>query len=305
MKKQNFSLIIIAVVIVLLTGFKVYLEIHRTKTAVFPLTDIQLGKINKKSKQVIYTNSFVKGDEFLISFKNTSDPLPLKILLTDSKNVQDILLADSIIKSGENEICCFDIPKNTDLYNVRFIINNQEIKIPLEVKDKLVEYKDFNLMGIGTISYPNWEVLDISVINNLLKDIFSYYSKDLGKGISVLLAVEDEAGAQFTISRRVVSNYKNMPFGNLVETIETNENKALLKAGIIDDYKILEKSYGNQEIYLEIRNISKGISYLVFNKTFLEKNLLNQKILLSISFTCPEKLVDFYQPVLDRIFSKN
>ena len=132
---------------------------------------------------------------------------------------------------------------------------------------------------------------------------FSYYSKDLGKGVSTLLVLQDEAGAQFSITQRVVSNYKNLPFGNLVQTIEENENKALLKARIIDDYTILNKQYGDREIYLKIRNISRGISYVVFNKTYLEKNFLNKRFLLSISLTCPERLVEFYQPVADYIFS--
>jgi len=239
----------------------------------------------------------------LISFKNSDQESTLKVILLDYDHLKDIPLADAIIHPGDNEICCFEAPKETGQYGLKFIVDDQEATVPFEVKDRLVEYQDFNLRGIGSIPYPNWQPLDSGVINNLLTDVFSYYSKDLGKGVSTLLVLQDEAGAQFSITQRVVSNYKNLPFGNLVQIIEENENKALLKAHIIDDYTILNKKYGDREIYLKIRNISRGISYVVFNKTYLEKNFLNKRFLLSISLICPERLVDFYQPVADYIFS--
>jgi len=302
MKRKNIILIIASLMFILLILGACFND-KKAQNSVFPLKDIKLGKINQQSKEVLYTNAFLKGDEFLISFKNSDQELPLKVILLDYNNPRDIPLSDTIIHSGDNEICCFEAPKETGQYGLKFILNSQETTVPFEIKDRLVEYQDFNLRGIGSIPYPKWQSLDSGVINNLLTDVFSYYSKDLGKGVSTLLVLQDEAGAQFTITQRVVSNYKNLPFGNLVQTIEENENKALLKAHIIDDYTILNKEYGDREIYLKIRNISKGISYIVFNKTYLEKNFLNKRFLLSISLTCPERLVDFYQPVADYIFS--
>lgn len=301
--RKNIVLIVASFILILLITFGVYFQNKKTQNSAFPLTDIKLGKINQQSKEVLYTNAFLKSDEFLISFKNSDQESTLKVILLDYNNSKDIPLSDTIIHPGDNEICCFEAPKETGQYGLKFIIDNQETTIPFEIKDRLVEYQDFNLRGIGSIPYPNWQALDSGVINNLLTDVFLYYSKDLGKGISTLLVLQDEAGAQFTITQRVVSNYKNLPFGNLVQTIEENENKALLKAHIIDDYTILNKKYGDREIFLKIRNISRGISYVVFNKTYLEKNFLNKRFLLSISLTCPERLVDFYQPVADYIFS--
>jgi len=303
MKRKNIILIITSLVFILLITLGTRFNEQKAQNSAFPLQDIKLGNINQQSKEVLYTNAFLKGDEFLISFKNLTQKLPLKIILMDYNNTQDIPLSDTIIHPGDNEICCFEAPKETGQYDLKFILDNQETTIPFEIKDRLIEYKDFNLRGIGSIPYPNWQPLDSGVINNLLTDVFSYYSKDLGKGVSTLLVLQDETGAQFTITQRVVSNYKNLPFGNLVQTIEENENKALLKARIIDDYTILNKKYGDREIYLKIRNISRGISYVVFNKTYLEKNFLNKRFLVSISLTCPERLVDFYQPVADYIFS--
>jgi hypothetical protein len=301
-QKSQKSLVIIIGLIIVLLLFKIYLQEHLNRVNNFPLTDIKLGNINQKSKQVIDTDNFVKGDEFLVSFKNIATSTSLRIILVDD-NIQDIPLSSDIIQSGFNEICCFEAPSKIGHYNLQFIIDNQDKTIPFEVKERMVEYKDFNIRSVGTVSYPNWQVLDSTLLNNLLTNVFSYYSQDLAKGMSILLAVEDESGAQFSLSQRIVTNYRNMPFGNLVQTIEESENKALMKAGIIDDYEILQKKYGDREIYLEIRNISKGKSYLIFNKTILEKNLFNQKILLSISLTCPERLVNFYQPIADYIFS--
>jgi hypothetical protein len=304
MNRKNITLIIASFIFILLITLGVSFQDKKAQNSAFPLKDIKLGNINQQSKEVLYTNAFLKGDEFLISCKNSDQKLSLKVILLDYNNPRDIPLSDTIIHPGDNEICCFEAPKEIGQYGLKFIlIDSQETIIPFEVKDRLVEYQDFNLRGIGSIPYPNWQVLDSGVINNLLIDVFSYYSKDLGKGVSTLLVLQDETGAQFTISQRVVSNYKNLPFGNLVQIIEENENKALLKAHIIDDYTILDKKYGDREIYLKIRNISRGISYIVFNKTFLEKNFLNRRFLLSISLTCPERLVDFYQPVADYIFS--
>jgi len=300
---KNSILITLSLFCVLLIILGAYFQNKKIQHPEFSLKDIKLGKINQRSKEVLYTNDFLKGDEFLISFKNSVQKLPLKVILLDYNNPRDIPLSDTIIHPGENEICCFEAPKSTGQYGLKFILDSQETTIPFEIKDRLVEYQDFNLRGIGSIPYPNWQTLDSGVINNLLIDVFSYYSKDLGKGVSTLLVLQDETGAQFTITQRVVSNYKNLPFGNLVQTIEENENEALLKAHIIDDYTILNKKYGDREIYLKIRNISRGISYIVFNKTYLEKNFLNKRFLLSISLTCPERLVDFYQPVADYIFS--
>ena len=303
MNRKNIVLIITSLILILLISLGAYFQNKKTQNSSFLLKDIKLGMINQQSKEVLYTNDFLKGDEFLISFKNPDQKLSLKLILLDYNNPRDIPLSDTSIHAGDNEICCFDAPKETGQYGLKFILDSQETTIPFEVKDRLVEYQDFNLRGIGSIPYPNWQTLDPGVINNLLTDVFSYYSKDLGKGVSTLLVLQDEAGAQFSITQRVVSNYKNLPFGNLVQTIEENENKALLKARIIDDYTILNKQYGDKEIYLKIRNISRGISYVVFNKTYLEKNFLNKRFLLSISLTCPERLVDFYQPVADYIFS--
>jgi hypothetical protein len=304
MNRKNITLIIASFIFILLITSGVSFQDKKAQNSAFPLKDIKLGNINQQSKEVLYTNAFLKGDEFLISCKNSDQKLSLKVILLDYNNPRDIPLSDTIIHPGDNEICCFETPKEIGQYGLKFIlIDSQETIIPFEVKDRLVEYQDFNLRGIGSIPYPNWQVLDSGVINNLLIDVFSYYSKDLGKGVSTLLVLQDETGAQFTISQRVVSNYKNLPFGNLVQIIEENENKALLKAHIIDDYTILDKKYGDREIYLKIRNISRGISYIVFNKTFLEKNFLSRRFLLSISLTCPERLVDFYQPVADYIFS--
>lgn len=301
-QKSQKSLIITIGLIVILLLLRIYLQENLNRVNNFPLTDIKLGNINQKSKQVIDTDSFVKGDEFLVSFKNIATSTSLKIILVDD-NIQDIPLSSSIIQSGFNEICCFEAPSKIGHYNLKFIVDNQDKTVPFEVKERMVEYKDFNIRSVGTVPYPNWQVLDSSLLNNLLWDVFSYYSQDLAKGMSILLALEDDSGAQFSLSQRIITNYRNMPFGNLVQTIEESENQALMKAGIIDDYEILQKKYGDREIYLEIRNISKGKSYLIFNKTILEKNLFNQKILLSISLTCPERLVDFYQPVADYIFS--
>ena len=303
MNRKNIVLIVASFILILLIILGVYLQNKKTQNSAFPLTDIKLGNINQQSKEVLYTNAFLKSDDFLISFKNSDQESTLKVILLDYDHLKDIPLADAIIHPGDNEICCFEAPKETGQYGLKFIVDDQEATVPFEVKDRLVEYQDFNLRGIGSIPYPNWQALDPGVINNLLTDVFSYYSKDLGKGVSTLLVLQDEAGAQFSITQRVVSNYKNLPFGNLVQTIEENENKALLKARIIDDYTILNKQYGDREIYLKIRNISRGISYVVFNKTYLEKNFLNKRFLLSISLTCPERLVDFYQPVADYIFS--
>lgn len=303
MKRQNIILTLASCIFILLITLGAILNKKEIQNSVFPLTDIKLGKINPKSKEVLYTNTFLKSDEFLISFKNSDQGSTLKVILLDYNYLKDIPLIDIIIHPGDNEICCFDAPKETGQYNLKFIIDSQEATVPFEIKDRLVEYQDFNLRGIGSIPYPNWQFLDNGVINNLLTDVFSYYSKDLGKGVSTLLVLQDENGAQFSINQRIVSNYKNLPFGNLVQTIEENENRALLKARIIDDYTILDKKYGDREIYLKIRNISRGISYVVFNKTYLEKNFLNKRFLLSISLTCPERLVDFYQPVADYIFS--
>ena len=303
MNRKNIVLIVASFILILLIILGVYLQNKKTQNSAFPLTDIKLGNINQQSKEVLYTNAFLKSDDFLISFKNSDQESTLKVILLDYDHLKDIPLADAIIHPGDNEICCFEAPKETGQYGLKFIVDDQEATVPFEVKDRLVEYQDFNLRGIGSIPYPNWQTLDPGVINNLLTDVFSYYSKDLGKGVSTLLVLQDEAGAQFSITQRVVSNYKNLPFGNLVQTIEENENKALLKARIIDDYTILNKQYGDREIYLKIRNISRGISYVVFNKTYLEKNFLNKRFLLSISLICPERLVDFYQPVADYIFS--
>jgi len=303
MNRKNIVLIVASFILILLIILGVYLQNKKTQNSAFPLTDIKLGNINQQSKEVLYTNTFLKSDDFLISFKNSDQESTLKVILLDYDHLKDIPLADAIIHPGDNEICCFEAPKETGQYGLKFIVDDQEATVPFEVKDRLVEYQDFNLRGIGSIPYPNWQPLDSGVINNLLTDVFSYYSKDLGKGVSTLLVLQDEAGAQFSITQRVVSNYKNLPFGNLVQIIEENENKALLKAHIIDDYTILNKKYGDREIYLKIRNISRGISYVVFNKTYLEKNFLNKRFLLSISLTCPERLVEFYQPVADYIFS--
>lgn len=304
MKGQKIILIVASCIFfILLIILGAILNKKEIQNSVFSLTNIKLGKINLTSKEVLYTNTFLKSDEFLISFKNSDQESTLKVILLDYNYLKDIPLIDIIIHPGDNEICCFNAPKETGQYNLKFIIDNQEATIPFEIKDRLVEYHDFNLRGIGSIPYPNWQPLDSGIINNLLTDVFSYYSKDLGKGVSTLLVLQDDTGAQFSINQRIVSNYKNLPFGNLVQIIEENENKALLKAHIIDDYTILDKKYGDREIYLKIRNISKGISYVVFNKTYLEKNFLNKRFLLSISLTCPERLVDFYQPVADYIFS--
>ena len=303
MNRKNIVLIIASLILILLISLGAYFQNKKTQNSSFLLQDIKLGMINQQSKEVLSTNDFLKGDEFLISFKNPDQKLSLKLILLDYNNPRDIPLSDTSIHAGDNEICCFEAPKEIGQYGLKFIIDSQETTVPFEVKDRLVEYQDFNLRGIGSIPYPNWQTLDPGVINNLLTDVFSYYSKDLGKGVSTLLVLQDEAGAQFSITQRVVSNYKNFPFGNLVQTIEENENKALLKARIIDDYTILNKQYGDREIYLKIRNISRGISYVVFNKTYLEKNFLNKRFLLSISLTCPERLVEFYQPVADYIFS--
>ena len=303
MNRKNIVLIVASFILILLIILGVYLQNKKTQNSAFPLTDIKLGNINQQSKEVLYTNAFLKSDDFLISFKNSDQESTLKVILLDYDHLKDIPLADAIIHPGDNEICCFEAPKETGQYGLKFIVDDQEATVPFEVKDRLVEYQDFNLRCIGSIPYPNWQPLDSGVINNLLTDVFSYYSKDLGKGVSTLLVLQDEAGAQFSITQRVVSNYKNLPFGNLVQIIEENENKALLKAHIIDDYTILNKKYGDREIYLKIRNISRGISYVVFNKTYLEKNFLNKRFLLSISLTCPERLVEFYQPVADYIFS--
>ena len=303
MNRKNIVLIIASLILILLISLGAYFQNKKTQNSSFLLQDIKLGMINQQSKEVLSTNDFLKGDEFLISFKNPDQKLSLKLILLDYNNPRDIPLSDTSIHAGDNEICCFEAPKEIGQYGLKFIIDSQETTVPFEVKDRLVEYQDFNLRGIGSIPYPNWQTLDPGVINNLLTDVFSYYSKDLGKGVSTLLVLQDEAGAQFSITQRVVSNYKNLPFGNLVQTIEENENKALLKARIIDDYTILNKQYGDREIYLKIRNISRGISYVVFNKTYLEKNFLNKRFLLSISLTCPERLVEFYQPVADYIFS--
>ena len=303
MNRKNIVLIIASLILILLISLGAYFQNKKTQNSSFLLQDIKLGMINQQSKEVLSTNDFLKGDEFLISFKNPDQKLSLKLILLDYNNPRDIPLSDTSIHAGDNEICCFEAPKEIGQYGLKFILDSQETTVPFEVKDRLVEYQDFNLRGIGSIPYPNWQTLDPGVINNLLTDVFSYYSKDLGKGVSTLLVLQDEAGAQFSITQRVVSNYKNLPFGNLVQTIEENENKALLKARIIDDYTILNKQYGDREIYLKIRNISRGISYVVFNKTYLEKNFLNKRFLLSISLTCPERLVEFYQPVADYIFS--
>ena len=303
MNRKNIVLIVASFILILLIILGIYHQNKKTQNSAFPLTDIKLGNINQQSKEVLYTNAFLKSDDFLISFKNSDQESTLKVILLDYDHLKDIPLADAIIHPGDNEICCFEAPKETGQYGLKFIVDDQEATVPFEVKDRLVEYQDFNLRGIGSIPYPNWQPLDSGVINNLLTDVFSYYSKDLGKGVSTLLVLQDEAGAQFSITQRVVSNYKNLPFGNLVQIIEENENKALLKAHIIDDYTILNKKYGDREIYLKIRNISRGISYVVFNKTYLEKNFLNKRFLLSISLICPERLVDFYQPVADYIFS--
>lgn len=302
-KKNKKPFVFIIALIIILILVRLVLQTNLNKKNLFPLTEIKLGNINSKSKQVIYTNNFTKGNEFLISFNNIATSTPLKVILSGNSDFKAATLSDSIIQSGFNELCCFEVPKTPGHYNLKFLLDNQEQSIPLEVKEQIIEYKDYTIIGVGVIPYPNWQILDSSMLNNLLTDVFSYYSKDLAKGVSILLALEDESGAQFSLSRRIITNYRNMPFGNLVQTIEESENKALMKAGIIDDYEILQKKYGDREIYLKIRNISKGKSYLIFNKTILEKNLFNQKILLSINLTCPERLVDFYQPVADYIFS--
>ncbi|MGC8651044.1 MAG: hypothetical protein ACP5RX_00195 [Minisyncoccia bacterium] len=304
MKRKNIIFISSILVLFVLLGLEIILKNkHNTQNLSFPLRDIQLGKINSQSKEVLNTNSFMKGDEFLISGKNYVTKIPATIILVDSNRQKDIFLSQTTLSSGDNKICCFEAPKDIGHYNLKFIIGIQEYDVPFEVQDKLTEYQDFNLLGVGTISYPRWSVLDVGLINNLITDVFSYYSKDLSKGVSTLLVVQDENGAQFSITQRMVSNYKNLPFGNLVQTITESENKALLKARLIDDYTILNKQYGDKEMFLKVRTITKGMSYIVFNKTYLEKSFLGKRFLLSISLTCPERLVDFYQPIADYIFS--
>lgn len=304
MKRKNIINIVAGIIFVALIVLGYTIQKQKNKTIVFPLQDIKLGKIIPQSKQVLTTTNFLRGDEFLLSFKNLNQESSLILIISDYNNQQDILLTKTSIHSGDNQICCFEVPKLIGRYDLRILLDNQEKIIPFEVKDKIVEYQTLNLRGIGSIPYPNWQTLDPEIINNLLVDVFSYYSKDLGKGITTLLALQDDTGAQFTITQRIVSNYKNLPFGNLVQVIETNENQALLKAHIIDDYTILDKQYGNKEIYFKIRNISKGISYIVFNKTYLVQNFFNKKFLLSVSLTCPERLADFYKPIADYIFSQ-
>lgn len=269
----------------------------------FPLTDIRLGNINLKSKAVIYTNTFIKGNEFLIFFKNLNDSFPLQIILADDFQNQDILLFKGVAHAGENEICCFETPPTKGQYNLKFITEQKTIAIPFQVEEQLTSYRKFNLWGGGVIPYPQWSSLDAGLMTSLISNVFSYSSKELGKDFTVLLVNQDDNGAQFSISQRIVSNYKNLPFGNLVQTIANKENQALLQAHLIDDYTILDRQYEKKAVTLKIRTISKGISYIIFNKTYLQRDLLNRKYLLSVNLTCPEKLVDFYQPIADYIFS--
>jgi len=303
MNKKNIILIIISLIFVLLISLGAYFQNEKTQNLSFPLQDIKLGKINQQSKEVLFTNDFLKGDEFLITGKNLEEETSVIIILGDNNKQVDYFLSQTLLHSGDNEICCFEVPKEIGHYTLMFIIGAQEANISFEVKNKFTEYQDFNLRGVGVIPYPQWTLLDAGLINNLITDVFSYYSKDLSKGFSTLLVTQDENGAQFSITQRTVSNYKDLPFGNLVQIIAEKENKALLKARLIDDYTILDKQYGDKEIFLKIRTITKGISYIVFNKTYLEKNFLGKKFLLSVSLTSPERLVDFYQPIADYIFS--
>ncbi|MDQ5882997.1 MAG: hypothetical protein QG648_352 [Patescibacteria group bacterium] len=309
MKFKNKQLLIYFILLVLatiLSIFSVTWKKQLQSPQVSTLEQIKLGKINPKSKEVLLTQEFSPGDQFLITFKNNQTNQKnsdLKLVLTDSSKTQDVILGNLTIKEGDNEICCFEAPTSPGNYQLRFILANQEFQTPLSVKKEIVSYRDFNLHLLGTIPYPDWQPLDNTVITNLLTQVFASYNKELSRGVSVLLVVEDESGAQVSLTRRIVTNYQNVPFGNLVQTIAQEENEALLQAGIIDDYEILKKQYGPHEVTLEIRNISKGVSYIVFNKTILETNLLNQKILIGISLTCPERLVEFYRPIADYIFN--
>jgi len=64
MNRKNIVLIVASFILILLIILGVYLQNKKTQNSAFPLTDIKLGNINQQSKEVLYTNAFLKSDDF-------------------------------------------------------------------------------------------------------------------------------------------------------------------------------------------------------------------------------------------------
>ncbi|MGC8944135.1 MAG: hypothetical protein ACP5J8_00445 [Minisyncoccia bacterium] len=301
--KKLFLFVSIGILSLLILGFFIIHKINLKRNQF--LKEIKIYLIHPVSKQLKSTTILTPKDEFLISFKyyNYENKDKLNIFLQKNDNLDKEKIYEGPIEIGDNELCCFNAPSSTGSYKLIFVLNQKTMVLPLLVTNKIVTYDFYYLSPTKVISYPHWQILDTDLINQMINNIYYSYSKKLSERFSVLLAVQDDNNSRFMISQRVINNYKQIPFGNIVQDILKQENEALIKANIITDYKIIDQKYGNKEIYLKVRNIINGISYIIFNKTYETTNLLNQKVLISISLTCPEKLVDFYQPIADYIFS--
>jgi hypothetical protein len=264
-----------------------------------------LGKIN--SQNIQYGNEFLGGDYFLLSFDNFSEGTFLNLILEDKYRNQSLVwLFLESLKQGKNEICCFEVPKATGDYKLKFVKGGESIEYSFFVKDKLVQYKTFEILFMIKIPYPNWQLLDNEILTRLISNIYSYNLKNSEKGLSVLLAARDNRGAQFVIFQRELSGKDfddRTPLSEILAKIEKEENQALLNFNVVDDYKIIKKEIKDKEAYQEIRNISQGISYLTLSKTFLIKNFLNKNYLISVNLTCPERLSFYYRPIAQTVFS--
>lgn len=304
-KYSKIKVILLLIIIFSIGGILIaqkYLSYVKIKQSI---REIKLFIVHPTSKQLKQTTVLTPKDEFLISFKyyHIDNNDKLKIILTKNNTVNNEILYDGPVEVGENNLCCFSAPSLTGSYLLTFIVGEQKINVPLIVEETPISYDWYRLSPQIFIPYPRWQLLDSDLINRFIKDIYSSFSTKLSAGFNVLLIVQDENNARVMISQRILTNYKTIPFGNIVQDILQQENKALVKAGIIDDFTILEQRYGNKEIYLKVRNINQGISYIIFNKTYETNNLLNQKVLINVALICPEKLESFYQPIADYIFN--
>ena len=297
--KKIILILILGLLILTLFGYYFY----RLKQKPL-LEDLKLFIIHPDTKQLKPTNVLTPKDDFLITFRyyGSLNEDKLRIFLQKNSDNNKSKIYEGMIDIGDNELCCFIAPTSTGPYKLIFELKDKQLVWPFIITEKPVSYDFYHLSPRSTIPYPKWQVLDIDLINRMITNIYYSYSKKLSEGFIVLLAVQDENNSRFIISQRVINNYKNVPFGNIVQDILKQENEALLKANIITDYKILEEQYENKEIYLKVRTITNGISYIIFNKTYETTNLLNQKVLINVSLSCPEKLVDFYQPIANYIF---
>jgi len=167
-----------------------------------------------------------------------------------------------------------------------------------------ITYREFRGPEGFIAQYPNWSTLDIVILNRFIQTIMP---KELTNRNKILVAVADGLGGQVVISRRqLIKEEMNQPFGNLIKDVQTKESQALLNAGAIQEFRVLEESYQEKEVLIKSESIDgRGVGYINISKSFLvETQLLgiNNKYIYTLTFSAPTNTIAKYSQIINDIY---